>query len=221
MRQYYPEVKYTKPQSAGPGEFVEAQTQQYYKGLYVKTSDNKYFAGSSPIDTGIELEKVKDHANGLDEGIPFIFGILAGSVGGFFAKKLTKSERENGIAKRYFVQDRNDNKILETDKTTYLQTKKQVANRNFLEVDWIIKGPAEDKMFGNYPFEGAESKNKKAIQALESQMKGISTFITDYKYLVEEPVLAQQQQLTSQSFTEQDADTQLQNDRKANFDLRK
>jgi len=218
---YYPETKYSKPKSAGPGEFVDKKTQEYYKGLYVKTSDNKYYAGNSPLATEIELEKVKDHQKGLDEGIPFLFGILAGSLGGFFKKKPTQSEKEKGVTKRYFVQDKNNNKIVETDKATYLQTQKQVANRNLMEVNWNIKGPAEDMMFGKYPYEGAESKNKKIIQALESQMKGISTFITDYKYLVEDPATTQKPQLTSETFTEPDAATQLENDRKANFDLRK
>jgi hypothetical protein len=92
---------------------------------------------------------------------------------------------------------------------------------SFAEVDWIIKGPAEDKMFGKYPFEGAESKNRKTIQALEKTMPGISTFVTDYKYLVEELAIAQPQDKTSQTFTEQDTDIRLENDRKANFDLKK
>ncbi len=218
---YYPKSKYSKPKSAGQGEFVVKTTREDYKGSYVETFDKKYFGGSSPLG-GVELEKVKAHQRGLDEGIPFMFGLLAGALGGFFKKKPTKSEKESGVAKRYFVQDKNNGKIAETDKATYLQTKKEVVNRNFAEVDWIIKGPAEDKMFGNYPFEGAESKNRNTIQALETTMPGISTFVTDYRYLVEEPV--QQEQLaqpTSQTFAVTDSDIQLENSRKANFDYRK
>jgi len=216
---YYPETKFSKPKSAGLGGFIEKISQQPYKGFYVETFDKKYYSGKTPMDTGIELQKVINIL--VEDAARIGTNILLTSITGFFAKKLTKGEIQNGVAKRYFIQDRNNKKITEIEKQAYLQAQKQLVNTNFLEVDWIIKGPAEDKMFGNYSFEGAESKNKKAIQALELQMKGISTFITDYKYLVEEPVLAQQQQLTSQSFTEQDADTQLQNDRKANFDLRK
>ena len=93
-------------------------------------------------------------------------------------------------------------------------------NNTFAEIDWIIKGPAEDTMFGKYPFEGAESRNRKAIQALEKTMPGISTFVTDYRYLVEEPVVVQPQDMTSETFTELDISTQLENDRKANFDTK-
>lgn len=218
--QYYPKAKYSKPASAGPGEFVEKLTQKEYKGYFVKTYNKKYFAGKSPIETGIELEKVKDHQLGLDEGIPTLVGILAGSLGGFFKKKPTNSEQQNGIAKRYFVQDLNNNKIVETDKVAFTQTKLNIPNRNFAQIDWIIKGPAEDKMFGNYPFEGAASKNKKTIQALEKTMPGISTFVTDYSYLVTEPAIVQPQQLTTQTFVEQDPNAQLDESRKARFDSR-
>lgn len=217
---YYPEAKYSKPKSAGLDEFVEKISQKYYKGYYVKTFDNKYFAGKSPMDTEIELEKVKDAQLGLDEGIPALFGILAGSVGGFFKKKLTKSESQNGVAKRYFVQDANNNKIVETDKSSYMQTKSTIPNRKFAEVDWIVKGPADNIVVNGYPFEGAESKNRKAIAALENTIPGISTFITDYKFLVEEPPVPQQPPV-HQTFIVTDANTQLENDRKANFDTRK
>ena len=75
-------------------------------------------------------------------------------------------------------------------------------------------------MFGKYPYEGAESKNRKAIQALEKTMPGISTFVTDYKYLVEEPVVVQPQDLTSETLIELNLKTQIDNNRKANFDTR-
>ena len=55
----------------------------------------------------------------------------------------------------------------DTDLDTYLQAKNTLVNSIFAQVDWIVKGPAEDKMFGNYPFEGAESKNKKVPLFLE------------------------------------------------------
>ena len=215
---YYPETKYSKPKSASLGAFTEKVSQKPYKGLYVETFDKKYYSGKSPMDTGVELEKVTN--NFRDTVVVVGMGILGATIAGFFKKIPTSSEREKGVTKRYFVQDKNNNKIVETDKTTYLQTKKQVTNRNFAEADWIIEGPAEDKMFGKYPYEGAESKNKKTIQALESQMKGISTFITDYKYLVEDPVAAEKPVLTSETFTEKDASTQLQDSRKANFDYK-
>lgn len=218
---YYPKSRYTEPKSASPGEFVIKSTQEEYKGTYVETFNSKYYGGSSPLDTGIELEKVKEPQAGLDEGRPNYFGILAESAGGFFQRLLTKAEKSKGVAKRYFVQDKNTNKIVETDKANFLQTQQQVMSRRFLEVDWIVKGPADDRVFRTYKYEGAASKNKKTIQALEKQMPGISTFIKDYGYLVEQPVAVVQQNLTTQTIVEKDVDVSLENSRKANFDTRK
>lgn len=214
-KEYYPEFKYTEPKSARQGQFIVKSTREPYKGLFVFTFDKRYFSGTSPIETGIELEEIRTSLSVKSILMP----LVAGSLGGFFTRKPTQSEKREGILLRYFVQDRNNGKILETDKQTYLQTQKDIANRNFTEVSWIVKGPAEDKVFGKYPFEGAESKNRKTVQALEPQMRGISTFITDYRYLVEEIIT--QEPLVSEIFIEKDKSTQLTNDRKANFDLRK
>jgi len=209
MNRYIPKGSYRKVKSTNGDEFIEVLSKKLYKGFYIEDLKGNFYGGSTPQENGPELVK-----------IPRLGSAKPGLVGGFFINKVTQSEREKGVLARYFIQDKNNNKITEVDKPTYLQAQKNLVNTNFAQTDWIIKGPAENQMFGNYPFEGAESKNKKTIQALESQMKGISTFITDYKYLVEDPATTQKPQLTSETFTELDAATQLENDRKANFDLR-
>jgi len=216
-KEYYPDFKYTKPKSAKQGQFIVKSTRKPYKGIYVYTSDKRYFSGNSPIDTGVELEEVLNNVNIGSILMP----LVAGSLGGYFAPKPTKNERSLGILSRYFIQDRNNGKILEVSKQVYLQTQKEIPNKNFAQVDWNIKGPAEDKMFGKYSFEGAESKNRKAIQAIEPQIKGITTFIVDYSYLVEKLTVAYIEDPVTESFTEKDITIQLENDRKANFDLRK
>ena len=218
---YLPKSKYKKPKSTKGSEFIIKGTTEYYSGMYFETYKKQFFAGTKPTDNGAELQKVSDHGDRNAMLLALGIGLLGTAVAGFFQKKPTKSEKESGIAKRYFVQDLNDNKIAETDKVTYNQTKLTVPNRNFAEIDWIIKGPAEDQMFGQYPYEGAESRNRKTIETLNKTMPGISTFITDYKYLVEEPVVISPQDTTSQTFIEQDPEIKLENDRKARFDLRK
>lgn len=52
-------------------------------------------------------------------------------------------------------------------------------------------------------------------------MPGISKFVTDYSLLVEEPANPIQNQLSSQTIVEKDPLVELDNSRKANFDLRK
>ena len=210
---YIPKGSYKKPKYTDGSEFVEVVSRKLYKGFYIEDARGKYYGGKTPEENGPDLEKIAK-----DQKFPL--GLL-GLLTGFFRKKPTQSERDKGVTKRNFIQDKNNNKIIETDPDTYLQAKNTLVNSRFAEVDWIIEGPAEDRMFGSYSFEGAESKNKKTIQVLENTMPGISIFVTDYKYLVEDPAISQKPQLTSETFIQLDADTDLDNFRKANFDLKK
>jgi hypothetical protein len=227
-KRYIPKGRYRKAKSTSGGEFTELESKKPYKGFYIESYKGKFYAGKTPEENGVELIKEKR----LADQIAIFVGLgalLPGLLAGFFKKKPTQSEKEKGVTKRNFIQDRNNNKIIETDLDTYIQAKATLVNSNFAEIDWVIGGPAEDVMFGEYPYEGAESKNKKTIQELEKTMPGISTFVTDYKYLVEDTTTttatiqnsAISQSAASQTFLVQDPDTQLENSRKANFDTRK
>ena len=213
MKRYIPESKYKKAKSTDGTQFVELISKKTYKGFYIEDYKGKFYGGKTPEDNGPELQKILK--------IPFAVPVgLLGLLAGFFKKKPTQSERNKGVTKRNFIQDKYNNNIIETDPDTYEQAKKTLVNNIFAEVDWVIQGPAEDKMFGKYPYEGAESRNRKTIQALEKTMPGISAFITDYRYLVEEPLVVQPEDKTSQSFIEQDINVKLENDRKARFDTK-
>ena len=123
-----------------------------------------------------------------------------------------------GKTKRYFIKAKNSGKVSEVSKDTYQQAQTTLPNQIFAEIDWVIKGPAEDKNINGYMYEGAESKNKKTIQALEKQMPGVSLLIKDYKFLVEEPITPEKLNTTSQEVIVKDLETRIENDRKANFD---
>lgn len=220
IKRYTPKGRYKKPKSTDGKEFVELESRKLYKGFYIEDYKGRYYAGKTPEENGPQLEKIK-------KGVKFPLALL-GLLAGFFLKKPTQSEREKGVTKRNFIQDKNTNKITETDPETYAQAKQSLVNCTFAEVDWVIGGPANDVMFGNYPYEGAASKNEKTIKALEKQMPGISTFVTDYSFLVEDTTTTTQSIQASppattqtQTFVQQDENTQLENFRKANFDLRK
>ena len=230
---YVPEGRYRKAKSTSGSDFVELESREPYKGFYIETYKGKFYAGKTPEENGPELVKEKK----LAEQVAMLVGLgamIPGLLAGFFKKKPTQSEKKKGVTKRNFIQDKNDKKIIETDTDTYVQAKITLVNSTFAEVDWVIGGPANDVMFGKYLYEGAESKNKKTIQALEKTMPGISTFVTDYKYLVEDVTtttesiqaatkagVVQPASNQTETLLVQDPDTQLENSRKANFDLRK
>lgn len=221
FKRYIPKSKYTQPKYTPGGEFIVEATGKDYVGSYIETYGDRYYAGTSPQQGGEEIKKISKEGI-VDKGLKATgFAALLALLKGFFKPKPSPTDKENGKLSRYFVQDINNSKIVETDKDTFLQAQTQIPNRRFAQTDWIIKGPAEDKIINGYPYEGAASKNKKAIAALESSMPGISTFITDYSLLVEEPISATANQLSSTTVTVEDPDILLDNSRKANFDTRK
>lgn len=221
FKRYIPKSKYTEPKYTSGGEFINRNTRQDYIGYYIETYRDRFYAGKSPQQVGDELEKIKSEGI-VDKGAKAsLFPLLTSLVKGFFKPSISSVDRDNGFTTRYFIQDKNNNKIIETDKNTYLQAQNQVPNQRFATADWIIKGPAENQIINGYPFEGAASKNRKTIQGLESQMPGISAFVTDYSLLVEEPVNPKQNELYSDVVKVEDPLVELENSRKANFDQRK
>jgi hypothetical protein len=214
---YIPESRYKEPKSTAGGDFVVKSTGEDYKGRYIETFDGKFYSGNKPEENGVELEELKPGF--LEDLMPLAVPVL-GLLAGYFMGKLKKGDRAKGVTRRYFVQDKRTNKITETDLQTYQEAQK-LPSKRFAFTDWIIKGPAEDAIIKGYPFEGAASKNKKAILALEKDMPGISKFITDYSFLVEEIANPIDNQLSSETIVEKDPLVQLDNSRKARFDTRK
>jgi hypothetical protein len=214
---YIPESRYSEPNSTAGGDFAVKDTGEDYKGTYIETFDGKFYSGTRPEQNGVELVEITP--NYLEDLMPAVVTI-AGLLVGFFIPKLKKGDKEKGVTKRYFIQDKRTNKIIETDLETY-QESQNLPSKRFISTDWIIKGPAENTMIRGYSFEGAASKNRKAILALEKQMPGISTFITDYSLLVEEPVNPKQNELSSETVRIENPEISLENSRKANFDTKK
>jgi hypothetical protein len=217
---FAPKTTYTKPKSTPGGEFREKLSGKDYRGFYIKNNREQYFAGKSPEDGGVELEKIEKGNTLLQQLAPVGMSLLMMIFSKLFKPTPTSGQTKSGILPRYFVQDKTNNKIAETDKQSY-QEAQLIPTVRTATTDWTIQGPAEDQNFSGYPYEGAASKNKKAIQALEKQMPGISTFITNYSELVEEPVVKADTALESQIIKVEDPLTELENDRKANFDLKK
>lgn len=222
---YVPKSSVKKPKTTDGTEFVVASTQQFYSGSYVKTSQKQYFAGKTVDETGIELQKIKKGfdvpkltPSGMLKGV----GLLAMILKAVFTKQPSSSDLHNGKTSRFFVKDTATGKIAETDEQTANQVKAEIPNIKVGSVDWIIQGPAEDRMYGVYKYEGAISRNKKAIQGLEKDLPGISTFVTDYAFLVQDPVQENMKKgnnlLSSEVFIVKDPTTELENSRKANFD---
>lgn len=220
FKRYIPKSKYTEPKYTSGGEFINKTTQKDYTGYYIETYRDRFYAGKSPQQAGDEIVKIKSEGIVNKGAKASLFLLLTALAKGFFKPSASSVDKDNGFTTRYFIQDKSTNKIVETDKNTYLQAQDQIPNQRFATADWIIKGPAENQVINGYPFEGAASKNKKTIQALESQIPGISTFVTDYSLLVEEPVVNQELTLSTVTEVIRDPNAVQEDFRKARFDKR-
>lgn len=221
FKRYIPKTSYTEPKYTSGGEYTLKDTGADYIGFYIEASRGKFYAGKSPQQGGAEILKAQTEGLVNKGAKAKVFALLLTLAKGFFKPKLTSIDREKGFTTRYFIQDRNDSSIIETDRETYLEAQKELRNKRFVQVDWVIKGPAENSIISGYPYEGAASKNKKAVAAVERQMPGITAFVTDYSLLVEEPISSTANELSSNTIIIEDPALALENSRKANFDTRK
>ena len=221
---YLPEAKYKKAKNTPGGEFIVKATGEDYKGLYIETYRKQYFAGSTPEQNGVELEKL-ERSFILDTQGSSIFALglsLLALLQSAFKKQLSQDEINKGIAKRYFVQDNRDKKISETSEELFEQGKKDLPEFTYIEVPWNITNPAEDITINGAKFQGSESRNKEVIKSLESQMPGISNYVTDYRYLIPEaPLPPTAEQVQEQTQVIKDPNILDADFRKASFDQRK
>jgi hypothetical protein len=222
---YIPKSRITEPQSAQEGEFLIKDTGEPYQGSYIETYKGTYFAGKTPEENGVELVPAEENPalerrNVLGGNLDLLLLNLAIA----FKPSLSDLQKLLGKATRHFVQNKKTGKIVETDEETAQQISEQVSgslpNYAVASVEWVTKGPAEDKIVNGYPYEGAESKNRKAIETLEKQIPGISTFVTNYAELVVEPVSRKANAVDTKKVEEKPLTDELGNLRKASFDTK-
>lgn len=220
---YLPQSKYKKAKKTAGGEFIIKTTGKDYKGFYIETYRKQYFAGQTPEQNGVELEKVERVESTPELGKLLSTGMsLLTLLQSAFKKQLSQDEIDKGIAKRYFVQDNRDKKVSETSQDLFEQGKEGIPDFTYIEVPWNISNPADDIVLNGAKFQGSESRNKETIQNLEKDMPGISKFVTDYRYLIPEvttPTVTEQAKVQTQVI--KDPYAGQQDFRKADFDLRK
>jgi hypothetical protein len=222
---YLPQSKYKKAKRTAGGEFLVKVTGEGYKGFYIETYRKQYFAGETPEQNGVELEKIEraEKVESIPELNKFLnIGIsLLTLLQSAFKKQLSQDEIDKGIAKRYFVQDNRDKKISETSEEIFEQGKESIPDFIYKEIPWNISNPADDIVINGAKFQGSESRNKETIMNLEKDIPGISKFVTDYRYLIPEktlPTVVEQDSVQTQVV--KDPYARQQDFRKANFDTK-
>lgn len=167
---YLPKSKYSEAKHTRGDKFLLKG--KPYVGWYFKTFLDEYFTGNFPGDNNQKLTLINE--------------LRVQVIPKFINEQTepTSGDREKGTFKRYFLQDRRNQKIVEVKKESYFSFTKRTYIKG-ITIEWIIKGPAKDVIKPPYPYYGAESKNKKLIESQNNLLPGLKDFIKDYGKFVE------------------------------------
>jgi hypothetical protein len=173
---FIPKSKYSTPKHTPGNEFT--LNGENYRGWYVELNSGGYFTGKTITSKSKKL--IFNPARGENEDT------RPSQKYRLYNMDVTPlpADISNKKWRRYFLQDKRNLKIVEVDRARYnLFRIKQYVTR--VSLDWLLNGPAEDKIINGYSYEGTASRNKKTVVALEKDMPGISSFIKDYSQFVE------------------------------------
>ena len=173
---YLPKSQYKILQTAGE-ELVYKGTTKEYKGPYIETGDNKFFAGNDIRNTSIKLEKPKSPSESIHNTIKNqVYNKIKPSKYQFLSKTksiittkpvLTQKDYDNGKIIRYFSYRVNTyGSYREIDKETYksIKTKKNKHDYHLYKagkVDWMLEGDVR-------------KNNYQLLQNKEKEFPGIS-----------------------------------------------
>lgn len=164
-----PKSKYSDPRHTPGKEFT--LNGQEYKGWYVETYQKRYYTGRTITERSQEI-------------FPIVSQTL--KVDLFAEQKIipSTSDRLQGTLLRYLIQKISNRKIIEVTKERYDLLKNKAGYKGAI-IEWIIKGPAENKLYNSYPYYGAEHRNRETVSKLENTLPGIINFFKDYSEFVE------------------------------------
>ena len=86
---------------------------------------------------------------------------------------------KNGFFIRYFIRDKRDGKIVEVN-TRQFKEKRRLNYVQVGKLEWILQGPAENRVINDVPFVGAAQRNKERVLELDKELKGLKNFIKNY-----------------------------------------
>jgi len=170
---FLPRSKYKGPFKAAGGseELLVKSTLKPYRGDYIVTYKNQYFAGKTPQEAKEQLilksKYDEEQANkGKHEGPQQTFIVPS------------EADYKNKYFDRYFAKDLRSKKIVEITLKESNRLKKVPGNIT-VSLQWFLEGPAKDTEYRGYIYYGAETRNKKAVLEATKVMKGLDTFLKD------------------------------------------
>lgn len=168
---YLPKSKY-KVLNTG-NKYFTLPNGEKYQGYYIETYDKQYFTGKKLTKNSKRLLNQEDDHSETIINFSFENEIILP----------TEKDYERGRFKRFFIEDKRSNVIIEVKLETYNKLKPFNFTRTKV-IDWELRGPAQDQKIGPYIYFGAAAKNKETILEAEKTIKGLSEMINNYSQFV-------------------------------------
>lgn len=177
---YLPKIKIKIPDRDTIGNMVDEAGRQFL-GSFFETYKGEFFSGTKPSSDSQPLESLDRLEAEHGDDVTSIFKVE-------FVPP-TEKQLANGTFKRYFLQDKRNKNIVEITKDKFDNLETNLFTKK-LAVDWTLTPPAKDVYFNGVRFDGAETKNRQAIQQASQTIEGLQDYIKDYTQFVPESKIA-------------------------------
>ena len=174
---YLPKIKIKKPDSGKFNSILDEKGREYL-GDFFETFKGEVFSGKKPSSKSKKLTPLKETESE---------NIQSSNVPKFKPEFTPPTDKQltDGTFKRYFLRDKSRKNIVEITKQRFDNYVPKLYTE-VVAVDWILTPPAKDVFFNGVKFEGAETKNKKAIEEVSKTFEGLDQYIQNYSEFVPE-----------------------------------
>lgn len=144
-----------------------------YEGPYHQNELGQFMTGDSPSpDSQVLIENPEELTDDQIQELEFFSSI---------ENLPTPEDYKTGFMNRYFLKNTITGKIIEVDENFYNQdSRSKELYIQKLIIKWVISKPVKDVFNQGYVFEGAATRNQKAVMKANLEMKGIINYIVNY-----------------------------------------
>jgi|TARA_A100001011_G_scaffold305753_1_gene320451 hypothetical protein len=146
-----------------PGKLIDIKTGLRFGGKFVQDFKGNFFKGEKITSKSETLKFVPDSkAEEETLGLRTVY------------RQPSSADYAKGTFDRFFVKDGPSGRVVEVDKSQYLEQKKSgKLYRRVLRIQWYITGNPEDQTINGYLYPGTKKKNQDVINQAEKILPGI------------------------------------------------
>jgi len=190
---YFPKSQYKVRYTPGK-QFRLVTTQEEYKGWYMKTSRKTFYTGIEPTPESKQLERIS-FGELVSQAVDVLAAAALSRIEAALQELATKAlSLALGAILRFFVKEKKTKKIREVTRDQ-VNRFRQDPRYEVAEIEWTIVGPIDDQIINGFKYEGAATKNRKAVEKAEVTFPGIKDYLTNYSQLVVDQVRIRKEEL--------------------------